>query len=165
MKSFSPPIRHFARALSLFTFLCLAAIQAPDQSDAIPILIWIIIILVILFLIWYGLRALSAPPAAPENLSLESQREGRATIVSTPDDLIIIEGIGPKIASVLRSAGINTFNELASTDVNRLRQILDEGGVRLADPETWPEQARLAARGDQQALKDYQDRLKGGRAA
>ena len=94
MKSFAFSIRRFAPALSLFSFLALTAFQAPDQGGAIPILIWIIIILVILFLIWYGLRALSAAPAAPENLSLESQREGRATIVSTPGDLGLIE---PKI--------------------------------------------------------------------
>jgi predicted flap endonuclease-1-like 5' DNA nuclease len=41
-----------------------------------------------------------------------------------PDDLEIIEGIGPKIAGVFREAGINTFAQLAATPVETLREIL-----------------------------------------
>jgi predicted flap endonuclease-1-like 5' DNA nuclease len=79
------------------------------------------------------------------------------------DDLAVIEGIGPKIAGVLREAGINTFAQLAATDVARLTEILQGANLRLAAPESWPEQAELAAAGDWDALKELQDRLKGGR--
>jgi predicted flap endonuclease-1-like 5' DNA nuclease len=81
----------------------------------------------------------------------------------TPDDLTIIEGIGPKIAAILQSAGIRTFDQLAATDVSRIREILDQDGLRLADPGSWGEQARLAAAGDQAGLKALQDRLNAGR--
>jgi predicted flap endonuclease-1-like 5' DNA nuclease len=82
----------------------------------------------------------------------------------TPDDLKRIEGIGPKISSVLQAAGIMTFAQLAATDMSRLRQILTEAGLAaLADPTTWPEQANLAAAGKWDALEVLQDELKGGR--
>jgi NADH-quinone oxidoreductase subunit I len=87
---------------------------------------------------------------------------------SGPDDLKRIEGIGPKIASVLQVAGIQTFAQLADTEVDRIKQILEETDpklLNLADPTSWPKQARLAANGKWEALERLQDRLKGGREA
>jgi len=81
-----------------------------------------------------------------------------------PDDLKLIEGIGPKIAGVLAAAGITTFAQLAATDVSRLKQILAQAGLAaLADPATWPQQAALAAAGKLDELKVLQGQLKGGR--
>jgi predicted flap endonuclease-1-like 5' DNA nuclease len=82
---------------------------------------------------------------------------------SAPDDLAVIEGIGPKIAALLQDAGITTFTELAETEPARLESLLRDADLRLADPSSWPEQARLAAAGDWDALQSLQDRLKGGR--
>lgn len=79
------------------------------------------------------------------------------------DDLVIIEGIGPKINSLLQQAGIRAFAQLAEATPERLSEILRAAGLRLANPETWPEQARLAAQGDWSALETYQKQLKGGR--
>ncbi|MBW6486956.1 MAG: DUF4332 domain-containing protein, partial [Syntrophobacterales bacterium] len=82
----------------------------------------------------------------------------------TPDNLKRIEGIGPKISSVLRAAGITTFPQLAVSDLSQLRQILTEAGLAaLADPGTWPEQAGLAVAGKWDELEALQDELKGGR--
>ncbi len=83
---------------------------------------------------------------------------------ATADDLKHIAGIGPKISSLLQTAGITTFAELAATDVSRLERILKEYGIRLADPGTWPQQASLAAAGEWEALKALQGELKGGRS-
>ena len=80
-----------------------------------------------------------------------------------PDDLKRIEGIGPKIASLLQNAGIATFAQLAATDVARLREILDAVNLRIANPTTWPEQAALAAAGNWEGLESLQSELKGGR--
>lgn len=80
-----------------------------------------------------------------------------------PDDLTRVEGIGPKLSSVLRSAGISTYEQLAASDVGELRQILREQGLYFADPTTWPEQAELAAVGDWDALSDLQKQLTAGR--
>jgi predicted flap endonuclease-1-like 5' DNA nuclease len=99
--------------------------------------------------------------------ALEAQLEAsRAEIVARaqePDDLARIEGIGPKISQLLRQAGIRTFAQLASSGVDRLQQILDQAELRLADPGTWPEQAKLAAASDWGALEALQEQLKGGR--
>ncbi len=79
------------------------------------------------------------------------------------DDLEIIEGIGPKIAGLLNEAGITTFAQLAKTEVSRLVEILTTARLRIADPSTWPEQARLAAAGKLDELQAFQATLKGGR--
>ncbi|MBW1744260.1 MAG: hypothetical protein JRJ47_12670 [Deltaproteobacteria bacterium] len=71
---------------------------------------------------------------------LQESGEQHASIVS--DDLTLIKGIGPKFASVLAAVGINTFEHLSLISVNDLRNILDGIGIGLADPSTWPEQAR-----------------------
>lgn len=80
-------------------------------------------------------------------------------------DLQKIEGIGPKIASILNAHGIHTFGDLAEAAVEELQKCLAEAGprYRLANPETWPTQARLAAEDKWEALNELQDRLKGGR--
>ncbi len=77
-----------------------------------------------------------------------------------------IEGIGPKIASILNAHGINTFADLAEAAVEELQKCLEEAGprFRLANPETWPAQARLAADGKWLELDELQRKLKGGRA-
>ncbi len=82
-----------------------------------------------------------------------------------PDDLTIIEGIGPKIAELFHDAGITTFRQLAEISVGQMQQILTAAGPRFrtADPTTWAEQARLAAAGEWEALKRLQDGLSGGR--
>jgi predicted flap endonuclease-1-like 5' DNA nuclease len=66
------------------------------------------------------------------------------------DDIEQIEGIGPKIAELLRAQGLNTFSDLAATPVEKFSSILDAAGSRfkLANPGTWAEQAALAAKGD-----------------
>ena len=79
--------------------------------------------------------------------------------------LTLIEGIGPKIQTLLNKAGIKTFADLGKTKVAVLRTILKDAGSRFAmhDPSTWSRQAKLAAKGNWDKLKTLQDELKGGR--
>ena len=84
-------------------------------------------------------------------------------VPSEPDDLEMIEGIGPKIAGLLKAAGITTFAQLAEVDLARVQAILSAANLQLADPSTWAEQAKLAAAGDRSGLEALQSRLKGGR--
>jgi predicted flap endonuclease-1-like 5' DNA nuclease len=81
-----------------------------------------------------------------------------------PDDLKVIEGIGPSIAGLLASRGILTFRQLADTPTDQITTILTEAGLnRLANPETWSEQASLAADGKWDELTRLQSTLKAGR--
>jgi len=80
------------------------------------------------------------------------------------DDLKRIEGIGPKIAGLLNDAGITTFTQLGKASKKKLADVLSAAGARfrLAKPDTWQQQAKLAAAGKTDALKKLQDELKGG---
>jgi predicted flap endonuclease-1-like 5' DNA nuclease len=105
----------------------------------------------------------SSTVEVPEVKPTPSAVEPPEAEVPPSDDLRRIDGIGPKISDLLQSAGITTFGELADADVADLRTILQEAGIRIADPTTWPEQAELAAAGEWDALKALQSQLKGGR--
>ena len=81
------------------------------------------------------------------------------------DDLTKIEGIGPKIASILMSNGIDTFGKLAASKSEVIKEILHNEGPRykMHDPSSWPEQAALAAGNEWEKLGELQDQLKGGK--
>ena len=81
------------------------------------------------------------------------------------DDLKRIEGIGPKIAEILNTAGIIYFEDLAASDVTTLKAILENAGNRykMHDPSTWGIQAKLAASRNWVQLKKLQDELNGGK--
>ena len=80
------------------------------------------------------------------------------------DDLKKIEGIGPKIASLLNEAGIITFADLAAAKKTALKAVLTAAGPRfkMHNPTTWAKQAKLAAKGEWTKLKKLQDELDGG---
>ncbi len=84
---------------------------------------------------------------------------------NNPEDLTIVEGIGPKISDLLKAGGIQNWSDLAAAEVSRLEEILSDAGSRfkLANPSTWPKQAQLAAEGKWGELKEYQDFLDGGK--
>ncbi len=81
------------------------------------------------------------------------------------DNFKKIEGVGPKIASLLYAAGILTFVDLGKAKQSTLKGILADAGKRyqMHNPKTWPKQAKLAAKGNWTALKKLQDELNGGR--
>jgi predicted flap endonuclease-1-like 5' DNA nuclease len=62
-----------------------------------------------------------------------------------PDDLIIINGIGPKIAQLLNNAGIFTFEQLAAQTPQSLESLLGDVIRRLADEDSLISQARELA--------------------
>lgn len=84
---------------------------------------------------------------------------------SKPDDLKIVEGIGPKIEELLHKAGIITFADLSKADIVKLKEILVNAGSRfqMHDPSTWPKQSELARDGKFEELKKFQDELNAGR--
>ena len=81
------------------------------------------------------------------------------------DDLKIIEGVGPKIESLLKEGGIDTLHTLSQTNAEDIKTLLRAAGerYRIHDPSTWPEQAELASEGKMDELKEFQDALSGGK--
>ena len=79
-------------------------------------------------------------------------------------DLTIIEGIGPMVADVLKTAGIGNWGALAAADKDRLLEILEASGpnFNMHDPSTWSAQARLAVEEEWGVLQDYQNEMREG---
>ena len=116
--------------------------------------VWVIIFIIIFLILWLisrwiGGQAVEAAPVRVQE--------------AAPDDLALIEGIGPKVKEILKAAGISTFSELASAKVEALNELLDANDLQFLDPATWPEQAKLASEGRMDELQVLQDELKGGR--
>jgi predicted flap endonuclease-1-like 5' DNA nuclease len=80
------------------------------------------------------------------------------------DDLEVIEGIGPKICGLFHAAGFKTFTQVSHMTIQQMAKILDDAGPRfkLANPETWAQQAGLAANNRWTELKTMQDNLTAG---
>lgn len=80
------------------------------------------------------------------------------------DDLTKIEGIGPKIAETLTAAGVATYADLSAKTAEEIAEIIkDVRGKHV--PDTWPKQAEMAAAGQWDELKAWQDELDGGKPA
>lgn len=99
-----------------------------------------------------SIPSVSAPaPAAPATQNEPEKREEQKK-QETPDDLIIIKGIGPVINTKLNQAGITTFRQLANLTAPQLRAIVGDVIQRLADEDDIINQAReLADQKDQSA--------------
>ncbi len=102
-----------------------------------------------------------AEKAAPKKETAKKAAPKKAT---KADDLKKVEGIGPKIAEIFAENGIVTFADLAGTKVDKLKEILEGAGSRYAskNPGSWPKQAKMAADGKWDELKEWQDNVKGG---
>ena len=89
-----------------------------------------------------------------------SKQEKSETINNTNTE-IMEKQEKQKIEELLNNAGIQTYGQLADSDVDQLKQILTNAGTRykLADPISWPGQAKLAVAGDWDSLDALQDQL------
>jgi len=107
----------------------------------------------------------SAPTSLPSHAGIDTAAAKLVGIdVKGDDDLQVIEGIGPKISGLFHAAGFKTFAQVAAMDIAQMTKILDDAGprYRLANPETWALQARLAANNQWTELKKLQDELTAG---
>ncbi len=159
------------------------------QLGSTPIWVPLLILLLVILLFWWGLTRNNINELEEETAEHHSELEAahaeeiteqpEAEVESEefiepdvdpepvtgvePDDLKLIEGIGPKITSVLAEAGIVTFAQLAEMDEQQLTIIVrDDAGIKLAKPATWPKQAHLAATGRWEDLEKLQEELHGG---
>jgi hypothetical protein len=118
-------------------------------------------IIVIALTVWliFWMRGKETLPHREEPLP------ARATTLTggMDDDLTRIEGIGPKIQSTLRMAGIHCYNDLVLADPAWLREVLLKANLRLADPTTWPKQAQMLAEGKLAEFEKFTSELRGGR--
>jgi predicted flap endonuclease-1-like 5' DNA nuclease len=113
-----------------------------------------------------GIPAPAATPAAEADRSEAADADGSSQDASEEDDLLRVEGIGPRIGAALRDAGIHTFRELAEADTATLQGALEKAGLRFAPTlPTWSRQAALLADGDEEGFQQLTRQLAGGRDA
>jgi predicted flap endonuclease-1-like 5' DNA nuclease len=110
-----------------------------------------------------GLPSTPSSAEAIEAVSPDTAQQDADAATPSQDDLTVVEGIGPKISSILQAAGITTFQQLSEATPDELRQKMRAAGIRVADPSTWPEQAAFAAADDWDGLRELQSRLIAGR--
>lgn len=109
--------------------------------------------------------SVNAPSVAASAVAGAASLAGAtSTKKSKKDDLKVVEGIGPKIEELFNNAGIYSFEELANTSADKLKEILVAAGSRfqMHDPTTWPAQSKLADEGKWEELKKWQDELNAG---
>lgn len=93
----------------------------------------------------------------PEQLSAEEKKA---------DNLLIIDGIGPKIVGALNNAGIRTYADIATHNPADLEKIVRDAGVRMVGhADTWVQEAQLAAEGKIAELEQFKADLRANRSA
>jgi len=103
-------------------------------------------------------------PAKEKIEAAPAEEKPKKKTAAKADDLTKVEGIGPKAAEALVAAGVATFADLAKTKPDAIKTILTDASPRLAhlEPASWPKQAKMAADGKWDELKEWQDNTKGG---
>ena len=121
------------------------------SSHWILLLVWLLVMLVMVLVVRV------AGPFCPP------------VLIVPPDDLTVIEGIGPKVQQLLYEHGVNTFEKLKNAEVDDLNDLLNSVDYDYMDPKTWPHQAGLAQKAketgseeDQKKFDDYKTWVKGG---
>jgi large subunit ribosomal protein L17 len=135
--------------------------EGPNTS--LSWLLWVVLGFFVLIVVvgWLVSRNRGGQPALQQEAHAEPEMLAMGT--KATDDLTVLEGIGPKVAGVLKDIGILSFADLAQADGARVQEALNAAGMRYMNPAGWIEQAKLAASGDMEGLKKLQAELQGGR--
>jgi predicted flap endonuclease-1-like 5' DNA nuclease len=108
--------------------------------------------------------AAGQPDPVAATTAAASTSAGTPSSPTQSDRLELIEGIGPKIALALRTAGIRTFADVAGSDEATLRNALADATLRFAPSlSSWAQQARLLADGDHEGHAALTEQLVAGR--
>lgn len=150
--------------------LAVRILEAGAEETSLGWLVWVALA-VFLLMVFLGWLVVSKGWLKKEDepvVETHSHADEHAAVHAEPaaaDNLISLEGIGPKVAQLLAGIGITSFAGLAEADLGKLRETLDGAGYKYMDPSGWVDQAKLAAKGDTEGLKKLQETLKGGRKA
>lgn len=170
-----------ARTLIAVAFLTLAAFLSADLLvQRAPLNAWLlpgVLAFIGLIFVWLGVRPerdssaqdewaeTALTPALAEGVQTAALLRAPALEASVEaeagDDLTMIDGIGPKTAEALKAAGVTTFAALGEMKPEAIAEALrKEGGRAGGNLDTWPQQARFAARGDWSGMRRYVSGLK-----
>ena len=87
---------------------------------------------------------LKTPAKAKKSRPTAKSKAPTKKVARVKDDLTKLHGIGPKVAALLNSHGVETFGELSEMKIRVLRQWLKDDGKSTAiiNPSSWPKQAK-----------------------
>jgi hypothetical protein len=142
------------------------AMKLLEETGPNTELSWLLYVVLGFFLLmvlvgwWVSSRKAEQVEVAHEAPSLHPESHEEKVL---PDDLVRLEGIGPKVAKVLNDAGITTFAALAHANPAEVQKSLSAAGMQMMNPAGWIEQAALAEKGDWESLQKLQGELRGGR--
>jgi predicted flap endonuclease-1-like 5' DNA nuclease len=103
------------------------------------------------------------PRRSPEEIAAQkAAAEAAAKATFNGADFRIVEGIGPKVTSILHENGIVTFKDLAGMSYDALKALMISSKQYLANPTNWARQAKLAAEGKMAELDALKATLKRG---
>jgi predicted flap endonuclease-1-like 5' DNA nuclease len=97
--------------------------------------------------------------AVPSSETATRSLDSPVAAAADATNLQAIQGIDVETERVLKSAGIDNWQEVSETTVERLQEILAEGKIRDVDASNWSVQAILLADGHLNRLKIYLDNL------
>ncbi len=85
-------------------------------------------------------------PASEVTIDLRGDEATLLLESKTGDDLLVIDGIGPKIKAALVGAGVTTFAELSQRSIDWIKEVLAAAHIRSAPRiATWTQQAAALA--------------------
>ena len=104
-------------------------------------------------------EVLGAKKAPAKKATVKKAVAKKVTILNSTvkNDLKVIKGIGPKLEKTLNKVGFTSFEQLAKMTIKDITKVLSDAGVntKIYDISGWKAQAKLAFKGDIEAVKNW----------
>jgi predicted flap endonuclease-1-like 5' DNA nuclease len=99
-------------------------------------------------------------PPAPKKKTVAKKVVAKKVVVTktdVKDDLKVIKGIGPVLEKSLNDLGITAYEQLAKMTIKDVTSVLASAGIntKIYDLSGWKAQAKLALKGDMEAVKNW----------
>ena len=108
---------------------------------------------------WAGLMKYAQKQQAAKAKPKKGKKAAAAAKSGKPQDLTKINGIGPRIETILNEGGVSNYDQLAKASSDDLRMMMAAAGaLPPGSLSKWPTQAKYAAKGDWQGLAEYNAR-------
>ena len=93
----------------------------------------------------------TAPKAVKEDTKVVIEK------TDIQDDLKVIKGIGPVLEKSLNELNITSYEQIAKITIKDLTKVLNDAGInaKIYDLSGWKAQAKLALKGDMEAVKNW----------
>jgi len=78
--------------------------------------------------------------------------------VDQKDDLKVIKGIGPVLEKSLNELNVTAYSQIAKMTIKNMTKLLNDAGInaKIYDLSGWKAQAKLALKGDMEAVKNWE---------